>query len=411
MDLITKSMKLLCVFHKSKSQGYGTIKLRVTIDKKVSVISTNIKTKKSDWRGNTKRFKNNALNAILTEIETDVKQLLKYMTVSKVPITAFTVTETYKKLTEQKLEATAENIVKVVLPKQKEYTVLELIDLLIQTKTNEVEESTLKTYKYKRAKVLQFLVENYGCFNFLVKNYNLPEHLQFIDFLKSLGFGKNHIARFNIFVKDAFKNALAKGYIKECDFLYHVEKKIDIQDLRHLELHQLEKLRTLNIADFINPEYDNLESLEIARDLFIFMCYTGFHQIDRLNLKDEDLIVYNENLWIVSKRQKTKNLYEVKLHPNALMIIEKYGGLSMLPKMQKDDFNVILKRLELMINVKIGLSTKIGRKTFAHISLNEWNIDMDTLAKVMGLRSARYVTAYGDITKKRIDKFYDYKIL
>ena len=75
--------------------------------------------------------------------------------------------------------------------------------------------------------------------------------------------------------------------------------------------------------------------------------------------------------------------------------------------MHKDTMNQLLKRLEQMCGFKIGLTTKIGRKTFAHLSLNEWQVDKDTLAVAMGLKSARHVTAYGEIGAKRVKNAYN----
>ena len=310
-------MNLLFWFSKSKNDGYGTIKLAVTIDGVESQISTKLKVKRKEWRGNLERFSDKQKNKVLSELELGIQRLRDFMSVAGIEVTAQNLTNTYKELQKKNLPPTSENIKLVNEPAFHNRTVMDLIDKLIEIMRTEVSAETLDTYKYKKERLLKYLV-HIGKPNYLAKDFDEAELYLYIDWLFSEGLSKNHINRVVNVVKKAFKEALKRKLIKVNPLTEVIVSKEKKRDLRHLEIDELERLERIDIREYINVEYDNLEGLEIARDLFVFMCYTGFHSVDRLNLKDEHLTCINGHYWIISERQKTGQKFYVKIYPNAL---------------------------------------------------------------------------------------------
>ena len=401
--LEVNEMKLLYWFCKSSSdEAYGIIKLSITIDNKESQLTTALKVSRKEWRGNQKRFIDTEKNTKLKKLEFEVEKLLDYMTVAGCNVTALSLADTYRKLKAQKLHFTAENILKINEPGRKVYTIMELINWLIEDKKTEIEHVTLNGYKYRSKRVEEYLFK-IGKPHFIAEQFEVSDLMLFLDHLKTLGNGKNHINRYCIMLKNAFREGQLRKFIVNNSIQYFVYGKEERQDLRHLELDELIVLENLDIKKFVNEEFDNYQALDIARDLFVFSCYTGFHSVDRLGLTDENFV---DNM-LKGKRNKTKIKFETPLVAGAVRILKKYGSINNLPKMHKDTMNQLLKRLEQMCGFKIGLTTKIGRKTFAHLSLNEWQVDKDTLAVAMGLKSARHVTAYGEIGAKRVKNAYN----
>ena len=71
-----------------------------------------------------------------------------------------------------------------------------------------------------------------------------------------------------------------------------------------------------------------------TKDLFLFAVFTGLSYIDMKNLTDDDIKTMEDgSRWIVSKRQKTRVEYRVRLLDIPLAIIKKYKGH--LPEMAK----------------------------------------------------------------------------
>ena len=105
------------------------------------------------------------------------------------------------------------------------------------------------------------------------------------------------------------------------------------------------------------------------------------------------------------------------MHPIPIKIISDYGGqieatfkgqrrnkrqVSGLPSMHPVKFNERLKVLEQMAGISIGLSSKIGRKTFAHICLNVHKYDLETTARMMGCE-VKNIRDYAKVERERVD--------
>ena len=68
-----------------------------------------------------------------------------------------------------------------------------------------------------------------------------------------------------------------------------------------------DELQAFTKVELNNPD------LELARDLFVFGCWTGISFIDIKNLTTENISILGGSPWIVSKRQKTGVPFQIKL--------------------------------------------------------------------------------------------------
>ena len=92
------------------------------------------------------------------------------------------------------------------------------------------------------------------------------------------------------------------------------------------------------------------------------------------------------------------------LHPVALEIINRYGGVENLPTRNNTKRNLLLKTIAAHVGIEINLCTKIARKTFANYCLNNLSMRLETLAELLGHTSLDYVKHYAKITNVSIDK-------
>lgn len=68
---------------------------------------------------------------------------------------------------------------------------------------------------------------------------------------------------------------------------------------------------------------------ELAKDLFVFSCFTGLSYSDLKGLKHSNIKeFFDSNQWIIIRRKKTSTSSNVMLLDIPKMIIEKYSGLA-----------------------------------------------------------------------------------
>ena len=87
---------------------------------------------------------------------------------------------------------------------------------------------------------------------------------------------------------------------------------------RALSREDFEKIRDLEIPA-------SRVTHNIARDLFLFACYTGVPYADAVSITDDN--IYTDDncaFWLKYLRKKNEHLGRVKLLPEAIALIEKY---------------------------------------------------------------------------------------
>lgn len=108
---------------------------------------------------------------------------------------------------------------------------------------------------------------------------------------------------------------------------------------------------------------------EVARDMFIFSCYTGLAYSDLVKITKSDIIEENGKLIIEDKRQKTGSGYHIVLLPQAENILKKYDFNLNLLSNQK--CNQYLKLIAQRCGIRINLTMHVGRHTFATWALQK----------------------------------------
>ncbi|GAA3619626.1 tyrosine-type recombinase/integrase [Flavivirga jejuensis] len=105
-------------------------------------------------------------------------------------------------------------------------------------------------------------------------------------------------------------------------------------------------------------------TLEVYRDIFLFLCYTGLSFCDAIDLKHSDI----KNGIIALKRKKTKVQTKQFLAKQTLELIWKYKGVipedRILPKRSLDKMNLNLKLIAAKTEIDFSLSTYTARRYF-----------------------------------------------
>ena len=151
----------------------------------------------------------------------------------------------------------------------------------------------------------------------------------------------------------------------------------------------------------------NIPRLELIRDIFIFSCFTGLAYIDVSNLTPDHIVTLGDKQWIMTQRQKTSVETNVLLLDIPKAIIAKYGGKiyrngKLFPMLTNQKTNAYLKEIADICGIKKNLTFHLARHTFATMSLSK-GVPMESVSKMLGHTNIRTTQIYARITNKKIE--------
>lgn len=129
---------------------------------------------------------------------------------------------------------------------------------------------------------------------------------------------------------------------------------------------QVHKPRLTN-EDFkliVELDFSKNPKLDVYRDLFLFLCFTGLSYCDAINLRQEDI----KNGYIQLHRKKSNVSTKQFLTKPCMGIILKYDGLipenRILPKRSLDKLNFNLKLITIMAGIDYNVTSYSARRFF-----------------------------------------------
>ena len=150
--------------------------------------------------------------------------------------------------------------------------------------------------------------------------------------------------------------------------------------------------------DEIMKKQFSSERLERVRDIFIFSCYTGLSYIDVKGLDESNIrISFDNNLWIMGKREKTGTSYNIPLLDIPKQIIEKYKGTmpnkKVLPVPSNQKVNEYLKEIGAVCGIDKDLTFHLARHTFATLTLTK-GVSIESVSKMLGHTNIKTTQIY-----------------
>jgi integrase len=145
--------------------------------------------------------------------------------------------------------------------------------------------------------------------------------------------------------------------------------------------------------------------IAIARDMFIFACYTGLAYVDLIKVNRSCLVEENGQLKIIDHRQKTKSPYHLTVLPKAREILERYDYDMNLMSNQK--CNQYLKIIAGAVNSRVNLSMHVGRHTFATWALSE-GVPIEIVSKMLAHSDIKTTQIYAKVLQLDVAKGFDF---
>ena len=164
---------------------------------------------------------------------------------------------------------------------------------------------------------------------------------------------------------------------------------------------ELERVEKLNIQS---------TRLKTVRDLFVFSCYTGISYIDLMLLTNESLkLGIDNNYWIITKRQKTRNAVKIPLLTKAFNLIELYQNdnrtlitNTLFPKISNQKINAYLKEIAELSGIQKNVTFHMARHTFATTVTLTNGVPIETISKMLGHRKLTTTQIYAKVLEKKV---------
>lgn len=294
---------------------------------------------------------------------------------------------------------------------------LDLFDQFINSSEISRTKGTTKNYKNSLFYLKEFQKDKKYDFQF--DAINMAFYDQYVDYLITKKKLSNNTVGRNIKVLKTFLNwAVENKYTNNLEYKKFKVAREEIEII-YLTDSELKNLFSLDITDEVlekaKEEYKLVitkGSLERARDLFCFGCFTGLRfsdiaSLDKNNIKEDEIQV---------RTQKTKDILSIPLIPPAASILKKYNNS--LPVISNQKLNQALKSLGKVAGIKQEvaiqryrgatrvdskipkyslITTHTARRTFITLSL-EKGIRPEVVMSITGHKDYRTFKAYIKIT-------------
>ena len=384
---------------KTKTDGNTAILCRITIDGKNTTISTGEECNPSEWSTKqgltTNRKTNQRINEFRELVEKTYRDILTREGVVSV------------ELIKNRLQGIATNPT----------TLLTMSKVELQAVKESVGKSRAEgTYLnlYYSDRNLREFVKDKGLQDISIATIteNLFEEYRF--FLKKHRLKSSTINNNLCWLSRLMFRAVSRRIIR-CNPFENTKYEKEEQKIRFLQKSDVMKLMKMSMND---------KEAELARQMFIFSCFTGLAIADMENLEYSHIqTAADGQRYIRKERQKTKVEFVVPLHPIAEAIInyyrkelarneeqqtvkEKGDSLVFQPHYSRSVMGKNLSIVGKACGIRQRLSYHVARHTFGTMSLSA-GIPIESIAKMMGHASISSTQIYAQVTDNKISKDMD----
>lgn len=265
----------------------------------------------------------------------------------------------------------------------KEYNVIEYFErYLKRIKTLvgvEIKQVTYEKFEYVKNDIKAFVKWKFKTKDYPLKKLDM-NFLSELDYYYKVGH-KTQLKQVTINKKiqrfrKIIKVAVAERHLDADPFMLYKAKKVK-KEIVFLSPEEL-----IHLEDYKFTQH----RLQLAKDLFIFSCYTGLPYLELMNLKQDNIINgFDGNKWIQMKREKTSKDLSIPLLPKALKILIEYDENEFVfPRISNQRYNSYLKEIAAIVGIEKNLTTHMARRTFASTVLLFNNVPMEVVSELLG---------------------------
>ena len=289
--------------------GKAPIMGRITVNRTMAQFSSKLSCTPELWNPRESRLNGKSKEAV--EINAKIDKLL------------LAINSAYDSLLERKIDFDATAVKEAFQGSvETQMTLLRRLDIHIEDMQSrigiDVAKSSMSTYIYTRRYLGEFIKKRFKVEDLAFGQLN--EHLayEFQEYvLKDKGLAVDTARHYLAILKKICRLAFKEGHAEKRYFVNFKLPKENRKAPRALSREDFEKIR-----DLVIPA--SRVTHNIARDLFLFACYTGVPYADAVSITGDNIYTDdNGALWLKYLRKKNEHLGRVKLLPEAIALIEK----------------------------------------------------------------------------------------
>ncbi|WP_288896538.1 site-specific integrase, partial [uncultured Bacteroides sp.] len=200
-------------------------------------------------------------------------------------------------------------------------------------------------------------------------------------------------------LKKICRLAYKEGYADKIHFQHFTLPKKTETTPRALSCESFEKIRDVEI-----PAYR--KSHMLARDMFLFGCYTGVSYADVVSITHANLQTDGDGaLWLKYRRKKNELRASVKLLPEAIALINKYNSEdreTLFPLLRWPNLRRHMKALAALAGIKDDLCYHQARHSFASLITLEAGVPIETISRMLGHSDISTTQVYARVSPKKL---------
>lgn len=376
------------------AQGEAPIYMRITIDGKISEISTKRTVQPSKWNSQAQSVKGSSeesksLNFYLKTFEQKVY-------------------DTYYELIREKEIISCDVLKNKLLGRDQKNRMLIPIfqdhnDRIEKLVGKEFAKGTLTRYKTCLSHTKEFIRWKYKISDIDIQKIDYAFLNDFELFLRTERLCNNNSAvKYIRNFGKVIRICIANGWIQKDPFVNYHSK---IKEVTRVFLNESE-------MSAISSKNFNNERLSVVRDIFLFSCFTGLAYIDTKKLTAQNIgIGLDGSKWIYTNREKTKTTSNIPLLAQAEKIIENYknhpaciNSGRLLPVLSNQKMNAYLKEIADLCGINKELTYHIARHTFATTVTLSNGVSIESVSKMLGHKNMRTTQHYAKILDSKVSE-------
>ena len=218
----------------------------------------------------------------------------------------------------------------------------------------------------------------------------------FETYLKEKGCKQTSINLYHSKIDAIIRHAIRNGIEINNPYKHYQLKKAKSAGRKHLTIEQVKMLEELQL---------DTKKLQLARDLFLIQCYTGFAYADLMSFDKSKMEKRGDKYVYLNNRVKTEKPYYIVIMDRVYDILQKYNFE--IPFIANGCYIARLNKISTMVGFGT-LSSHIGRHTFAVMALNN-GVRIESVSKILGHTSIKTTQIYAKIVDKQIES--DFELL
>ena len=371
--------------------GKAPIMGRITVNRTMAQFSSKLSCTPELWNSRESRLNGKSKEAV--EINAKIDKLL------------LAINSAFDSLLDRKIDFDATAVKEAFQGSvDTQMTLLRRLDIHIEDMQSrigvDVAKSSMSTYIYTRRYLGEFIKKRLKVDDLAFGQLN--EHLayEFQEYvLKDKGLAVDTARHYLAILKKICRLAFKEGHSEKRYFVNFKLPKENRKAPRALSREDFEKIRDLEIPA-------SRVTHNIARELFLFACYTGVPYADAVSITDDNIYTDdNGALWLKYLRKKNEHLGRVKLLPEAIALIEKYRSnerKELFPMIHHPNLRRHMKGLRDLAGIKTDLVYHMGRHTFGSLITLEAGVPIETISKMLGHTNLTTTQLYAKVTPKKL---------